>query len=398
MVSEKLKIALVVNLYPPYIVGGNEILARDVTEALRARGHEVYILTGYGQDLPNDGYTHQILDLNLDRKTDIFLGGLPLTWQRVIQWHLFNYRSFKGVLTTLKRLQPDLVIAWNLYMASGAPLLAAKRLPYPLIAHPADKWLLYILNDIGQLVPANTPLQRAGLLIIRRIIQPMLRQFGKPDYILAVSDFIRKLHIAQGYAAAQSKATYLGVPTQKFVYQPHAFPQNEPWRLLFVGQLWEGKGAQVAIEAVHRLRQRGDLPPITLDIFGSGADGFVQYLRQLIVERQLTDVVRLHGFVTHERLLAEFHSHHLYLFCSIWDEPFSGGLLEAMATGIPTIATTAGGTPEAVTHEQNGLLIKPNDPDALGAAIVRLLGDPTLYERISRVGAASTRTTWTFDA
>ena len=79
MSRDRLTLAVVVNLYPPYIVGGNEVLARDVVEALRARGHAVHVLTGHGRDLRQDGFTHPALGLDLDRKDDFFLGARPLS-------------------------------------------------------------------------------------------------------------------------------------------------------------------------------------------------------------------------------------------------------------------------------------------------------------------------------
>lgn len=398
MTQKQLTIALIVNLYPPYIVGGNEILARDVAEGLRHRGHIVHILTGHGAQLPQDGFTHQALAIDLDRKADIFLGGLPLTFSRVLRWHLYNHQSYVGVRRTLAHLQPDLVIAWNLYMASAAPLMAARRLPFPLVAHPADKWLLYSLHDIGQLIPANNWKQRAALTLLQRVVQPLLRRWARPDYILAVSEFIRTRHRQVGYTAAQSCATYLGVHTDRFTYQAHPFPGQRRWRLAFAGQLWAGKGPQVAIEAVARLRQQTDLPAVELSIYGSGAENFIHYLQNLITERGLADQVYLRGFAAQPELSQAFHEHDLFLFCSLWDEPFSGGLLEAMGSGLPTVATTAGGTPEAVRHEGNGLVVQPDDPEALANAIARYMREPALYVQMGAQGAADVQNQWRFDA
>ncbi|MEZ4680166.1 MAG: glycosyltransferase family 4 protein [Caldilineaceae bacterium] len=397
MTDHALKIAFICNLYPPYIVGGNEILARDVITALRARGHEVHVLTGRGPELPDDGYTHSALDLDLTHKEDIFLGGLPLTARRLIQWHLYHHPTYLGVRATLADIKPDLIIAWNLYMASAAPLIAARRHPAPFIAHPADKWLLYMLHDIRGLVPGTTARHRLGLRLIQRVIQPLLSRLARPDYLLTVSEFIRELHIRAGYGETQSIATFLGVPTSKFTYQPHEHPGTAPWRLLFVGQLWHGKGPQVAVAAMRLLQERGDLPAVELDIFGGGTAEYVRHLQSLIDDAGLTTTVHIRGFVSHEQLVREFHNHHIYLFCSLWDEPFSGGLLEAMGTGIPTIATTAGGTPEAVNHEVNGLVVAPDQPAQLADAIVRLMQEPTLYARIGQQGAADVARLWTFD-
>jgi len=218
--TQSLKIAFICNLYPPYIVGGNEILARDVINALRSRGHEIHVLTGRGPELPDDGYTHQALDIDLTRKEDVFLGGLPLTARRLMQWHLYHHASYRGVRDALAEIEPDLIIAWNLYMASAAPLLAARRHPAPLIAHPADKWLLYMLNDIRGLVPGTTTRHRLGLTIAQRLLQPLLRHVARPDYILAVSEFIRGLHTQNGYTAEQSSATFWGCRRANFILHP----------------------------------------------------------------------------------------------------------------------------------------------------------------------------------
>ncbi len=396
-----LTIALIVNLYPPYIVGGNEILARDVTAALRARGHTVHVLTGRGRDLPSDGFTHGVLDIDLDRKADTFLGGLPLTFGRVVRWHLYNRATYQGVRFALERLRPDLTIAWNLYMASAAPLVAAASQPAPVIAQPADKWLLYSLNNLTALVPGATAASRFAMRQLQRWVQPVLKRRARPDYILAVSEFIRGLHIRAGYPAAQSLATHLGVHTATFARKTHRFPggspTGRPWRLIFTSQLWWGKGPQVAIEAVRLLRQRRDLPDVTLDIYGGGTDHFVGSLARQIDQAGLGRVVRLHGFVPQHELAAAYYSCDVNLFCSIWDEPFSGGLLEAMATGIPTIATTAGGTPEAVEHERNGLLVPPDNAPALADAIAHLMADPALYERLGDQGAQDVRSRWSFE-
>lgn len=397
MATKPLTIAMLTNLYPPYVIGGNELFTHNIAEALRARGHTVHIFTGQGQNFPDDGFTHQVLNLELDYKDEIFLGGIPLTLRRVLQWHLFSPSAYHSVLQTLRRIQPDLIIACNLYMASAAPLLAARRLGCPLIAQPMDKWLVYNLNDVGMLVPAHTRPQRLALAGLKYGLQPLLHRFGHPDYILTVSEFIRRFHLNAGYSAAQSKAIYLGIPTERFPYQPHGFPQDRPWRAIFAGQLWHGKGPQVAIEAISRLRNDPSLPPVELDICGTGAKRFVDELEAQIARMGLQKQVRLRGLIPREQLATEFGNHDLFLFCSIWDEPFSIVLQEALASGIPTIATTAGGTPEGIRDGETGLLVPPDDSPALAAAITRFMHNSELYETVSKQGAAHTRAHYTFD-
>lgn len=392
----RLRLAIIVNLYPPYVVGGNEILARDVVEALRGRGHAVHVITGRGRDLPADGFTHGVLDLDLERKEDVFLGGLPLTAARALRWHLYHRASGRAVRRMLHELRPQLTVAWNLYGASMAPLAAARSFPWPVVAQPADRWLLWGLRDLGAVVSARKAIPRLALWLTRRFVQPLLYRRACPHYVLAVSEFIRRLHVRAGFPAAQSCATYLGVHVEAFPEPQRSFPSGRPWRLVFAGQLWEGKGPHVAVEALARLRGRGR-HDVELDLFGGGSAGFVAHLEQRIQDHGLGGVARLKGHVSRERLAREFREHDAYLFCSTWDEPFSLGLLEALCAGLPTIATTAGGTPEALQHERNGLLVPPADGEAMANAVERLMNDPSLYLRLGREAAADVRRRWRFD-
>jgi glycogen synthase len=390
-----LRLALVVNLYPPYVVGGNEILARDVVLALRERGHTVHVVTGRGRQLPRDGFTHSALDLDLDRKEDVFLGGLPLTAARALRWHLYHHPSYRAVRSTLAALAPQLVVAWNLHGASMAPLRAARRLGCPVVAQPADKWLLHGLHDVRGVVPAVRALPRLGLWLVRALLQPALARAARPHYVLAISEFIRRLHLEAGYSSAQTAATFLGVPIEMFPATEHRAPVGRPWRLVFSGQLWEGKGPQVAVEAVARLRAQGR--EVELDIFGGGSADFVAFLERLIGERGLAGAVRLKGRVPRETLAEEYGRRDLFLFCSIWDEPFSQGLLEALCTGLPAIASRTGGTPEAIDDGRNALLVPAHDAEALAAAVARLIADSSLYQRLGHEAAADVRRRWRFD-
>jgi glycosyltransferase involved in cell wall biosynthesis len=397
MGREPLTLAFLVNLYPPYVVGGNEILAQDVIGALRARGHVVHVLTGRGRLLPDDGFTHGVMALDLDRKQDVFLGGVPFTLRRAIRWHLYDPASRAAVAEQLGQIGPDLVVAWNLYGASMAPLVAACRSPFPVVAQPADKWLLNGVSDLSGIFRPRTLTERVAVGAIRTVVQPILRRLARPKALLTVSEFIRRLHLAAGFAADRVTATYLGIPLALFPSREREPPRDRPWRLMFAGQLWEGKGPQVAVDAMALLQGNG-ASPVELTIFGGGTDDFVGYLRRRIDERGVAERVRLGGFVPREQLAREFLAHDAFLFCSTWDEPFSGGLLEALCAGLPTVATTAGGTPEAITDGVNGLLVPPGSPEALAVAITRVMREPELAARLSRTAAEDVRRRWSFDS
>jgi glycosyltransferase involved in cell wall biosynthesis len=390
------KLAVIVNLYPPYIVGGNEMLAREVIEALRGRGHTVHVITGHGRNLPNDGFTHGVLDLDLDHKEDTFLGGKQPTPADILRWHLYNHKSYQAVQRVLHTVAPELVVVWNLYMASMAPLIAARRAGFPLVIHTADKWLLYGLKDIAPLVWPSLKWKRGMVLLARQFLQPLLYSLARPEPIITISDFIRRVYIAAGFNGANIEALHLGVPMDLFSPDGRLRAAQGPLRFLYIGALWEGKGPQVAIQALGRLRQHPHLPPLHLDVYGQGTPSFLTYLQDVARQNGVEGQVTFHGFVERSQLATVYRTHDILLFPSMWDEPFAAVPVEAMACGMAVVATTAGGTPEAIIHDQTGLLVPPNDSQALAEAARRLVDDPQLRERLGQEAARVAREKWDF--
>jgi len=95
-------------------------------------------------------------------------------------------------------------------------------------------------------------------------------------------------------------------------------------------------------------------------------------------------------------LLAEYQRAHLFLHPSELtkesdQEGIPNSMLEAMATGLPVVATQHGGIPEAVTSGRDGLLVPEKSPDELAAAILQLMGDPAQLAALSAEAARSVR-------
>jgi glycosyltransferase involved in cell wall biosynthesis len=75
----------------------------------------------------------------------------------------------------------------------------------------------------------------------------------------------------------------------------------------------------------------------------------------------------------------------------VWEEPFSIVLLEAMASGLATVATVTGGSPELVSDRENSLVFPKEDSRACAERIVELCNDAELYERVRRAGRERVR-------
>jgi glycosyltransferase involved in cell wall biosynthesis len=389
-------LAFITNLYPPYVVGGNELLCEEVVRALRAKGHRVSILCGRGQDLPSHADLSGTLEIDLDRKQETFLGGrLPSPWEAA-RLHLFSPRSYRATRRFLAERRPDVVIVWNLYMASLSPLVAARQSGMPVVVHVCDKWLYFGLFDLEALLRPVVFWKRAGLRLSRHTVQPLLRALARPPRLIAVSEFMKSVYVRAGLDGRSIEVIHLGIPTREFAFTPRRpRPAGEPLKLLFAGSLWEGKGPQTAVRALGRLRRDG--VTAHLDVCGGGAPHFVEFLKRVIAEEGVGESVTLHGRVGRDVVRDFCRSRDVLVFPSQWDEPFAAVPIEAMSSGMAVVATTAGGTPEAIEDGETGLLVAAGDDAALGRALRRLADDDGLRLRLGEQAARVARERFDLD-
>jgi glycosyltransferase involved in cell wall biosynthesis len=153
------------------------------------------------------------------------------------------------------------------------------------------------------------------------------------------------------------------------------------------GRVTPWKGQHVLLKALS------SLPGVQALIVGSalfGEDAYTAELRQLAATEGVADRVRFTGF--QNDVAAIMAGVDIVLHTSTHAEPFGRVVAEGMLAGRPVIATSGGGVNEIVTDGETGLLVPPNDPAALTAAISRLLADHELAGRIATAGRTSAAT------
>jgi glycosyltransferase involved in cell wall biosynthesis len=99
----------------------------------------------------------------------------------------------------------------------------------------------------------------------------------------------------------------------------------------------------------------------------------------------------------YRELVNYYRDSDVFVFPSVWNEPFGMPVIEAMACGIPVVATKSGGIPELIEDGRSGLLVDRDDSDALADAILRLLNDNNLRESIGKVGRERVIEKFTWD-
>ncbi|MCP3981365.1 MAG: glycosyltransferase family 4 protein [bacterium] len=150
--------------------------------------------------------------------------------------------------------------------------------------------------------------------------------------------------------------------------QPPTFP---PWRLLSVARLHPVKGIGDLVEACVVLRSRG--VDFRCDIYGDGDQR--DFLDRAIRAHDLEDRVRLHGAAAHD-LLPQVYPKHTAFVLPSHTEGMGVVLMEAMACGLPVVATNVGGIPELVEDGVHGRLVEPRSPIALADAIAEVHSSP----------------------
>ena len=137
------------------------------------------------------------------------------------------------------------------------------------------------------------------------------------------------------------------------------------------------KGFDVLLRALKLLAARNSFCDLIL-----AGDGVEQAaLRSLAAELGLTERVLFTGRVNHGKVMSLFAGCRIFVLPSR-HEPFGIVNLEAMAAGKPIVASWVGGVPEIVVEGENGLLVPPEEPEALATAIGRLLSDEALRQRL----------------
>lgn len=166
----------------------------------------------------------------------------------------------------------------------------------------------------------------------------------------------------------------------------------EPGTVFAVGRLSPAKGYQILLEACRLLKERG----LSFRCSIAGTGQMAAELETLRVRLELRESVELLGHVDHPKLPDLYRASEIFVMPSIIGPKGSRDglpnvLLEAMATEVACIGTEVASIPEAIEHEQTGLLVPPADPVALADAIERLLQDADLRKRLGTAAREKVR-------
>lgn len=352
---------LVINYEFPPLGGGAGNVSAYIARHLASQGVKVAILTSHFRGLPReetiDGYeVHRV----------------PVLRRHVYRCSIYEMFSFvaNSVIPCwrlARRFCPDLV-----HIHSGFP------------TGPLGYWLKvtlgvpYIMTLHGGEVPGFLP-EEVGTL--HRILAPATRiVWSSASAVIAVSEGLRDLSL-EAIPSVNIGVIPNGVDCRYFSpTQGRQERESELVRFLFVGRVVRQKGLSYLLDALSRLKKQGAIN-WHLRIVGDGP--MRSYLEAQATEQDIDEMVEFTGWQPFEQIPGEMRSADLFVLPSI-AEGMPLVLLQAMACGLPALATEVSGSIDLVRPGHNGLLVPAKDPMALTEALNSLLASKSLRSKMGK--------------
>jgi len=350
--------------------GGAERLVCEVGDRLEKRGHEVIFVTSHFT--PEHAYPKL-------RNKEVIKIGFPLKPPGGYMHAYFEaFNTFRSLLKAFRSIDVDVFLFSKQYSL----LHFAKKLqdiPSAMYVH----WPETLLAQF------TTPLRR----IYRKPIELMEAvSFSEADAVLCNSAFTAKTI----HALFNRKATvaYPGVDTDFF--KPPSQKDIDERLILSINRFAEGKNMELAINAMRFVLKK--IPDAHLILAGNLEENAYSYyarLERLIKDRRLNHAVEMVTNLSDIEVLRLYQKCTVFLYTPL-REHFGIGPIEAMACGKPVIVSDHGGPKESVIHGVTGFRL-PNDPEAWGGHIVRLLKDPDLRVKMGEVAREHVERNFTWE-
>jgi glycogen(starch) synthase len=339
-------------------ISGMSVYALNLVRELAALGHEVTLVAQYRGD---------------EEGRRVYGGGPPVDVPGVRVLGLEARGEMDGgdferdveeLAETVEREGPfDLIHAQYGYPPGLAALEAARRLGIPSVVS--------IQGGDGHWVGTCCGTHRAA-------IRAVLLHAGA--VLIGSSSFAAEVAERQDVPRARFTVVPGAVDTARF-RPPGRRPEPDGHPvLLYHGRVDARKGVLELLEALVALREER---PVRLVVSGVGPDA--ERVAARVGELGLGDAVELAGYAGYREAPGVYHRGDVFV-SPTHAEGFSNTILEAMASGLPVVSTRVVGVVDCLRDGENGLLVAPDDPEALASALLRLHGDPALAADLGRAG------------
>lgn len=374
-----MKIVILSDDFPPESVGGADIIASNLANALLTMGHEVSVITNtkikenQGKKIVEQGLRIYRVYSNYSIRFRAYTS-------------LYNPRVIKHIENILKEINPDIIHSHNVHRhLSYYSLVLANKYSKAVFLTMHDLMSVHY-GKLGSHIDKNgkvvvdpiTPLKQLSQQKFRYnplrnlFIKYCLRKVNK---IFAVSKSLKNVLESQGILNIE--VLHNGIKTSDWVidegklldFKEKYSLQNKKV-LFFAGRLTEIKGGVVALEALEKISSK--IENVVLLVVGE-KDGWGKKMLEEAEKMGIDKKVVFTGWVPHEDIRYAYSSSNVVLVLSRYLDPFPTINLEAMATSKPVIGTIFGGTPEAVLDNQTGYIVDPNNIEMVSEKVTDLI-------------------------
>lgn len=322
-----MKIVLLVTRFLPRWTAGTEIATFNIAKHLINRGHDVHIVTSF-DDGTEDYDKMNNINIHRVKWPNIRLIGTVIFW--------FN------ITICINKIRPEIVSSQSIGL--GIPALITKivlNIPYVVWGRGSDVYLNWRFKSCI----CNLALRNA-------------------DLVLALTEDMKKN--LPNYCIKKTKVVYNGIDLERFnidkqqCREANCINGNEG-TIIFIGRLNPIKGVKYLIIAMKLFLEKNENAKLL--IIG-GDDGEKNYLEDLAKKLNISNSIIFAGKISNDLIPNYLYYSDIFILPSL-SEGFPNTILEAMASGLPIIASNVGGINEIVQDGINGYLVEPGKPDQI---------------------------------
>ena len=335
-----------------WLVSLSEVLARN-------NGIELHIIT-HAAKIPFDQYIiKNKIHFHVLRYSFIKNKGYPSYFPlNVISWY---YPILKKILKIIEEIKPDIVHAHG---TEGVYSLAALKSKLPNLTSIQGIISEYIKLNFSISLFFQRPIEK---YCIRKNINFGCRTNWDNSFVKSINKDAQLFYAPEALSYAFYEVKWQGIRNIN--------------KLIFVGNLIERKRIEILIDAVYKLIKLNK--DINVVIVGGGSSKYIESIKNKMNELQIEDRFEFKGFMKSEQIANELSGAGIYVHTANMDNS-PNSLCEAMAIGMPTVASNVGGIPSIIDNGKNGLLFELDDVDDLCLKINKYLNNHEYAKTIAK--------------
>jgi len=336
-----MKIAILVNAFPPKWCGGMELALYSIAKNLALRGHDIHVITIWDEYLPKRSFQD---GFHVHR---VYKGKIKF----------FSMAFFLiNIFFCLKSIQPNIVHVQQIWFGCIPAFFSKKLLKRPYIIYGRG-------SDIYHMS-----------FFWRKMSKFILKNAAK--VIVLTEDMKREL---QKIYCGEILIIPNGIELDNYKnLQKQNFRVSENKIIIFVGNLRPVKGLIYLIKAMEIIH--AEMENAILMIIGDGEDR--KSLEEMVMKLHLEKVVIFIEKIPNKDIPKYLVQGDVFVLPTL-SEGFPNVILEAMAAGLPIVSTNVNGLSEIIRNEENGYLVEPRNPQQLADKLLQILKNPIQSKNFS---------------